>query len=283
MRFSLEVFPPRTADGLGDLSDTVVQLERARPAVRVRHLRRRRVGSAPLVRRHPHRRRHGRSGRRSPHVRGAVDRATSTRCVDRYAALGVEHVVALRGDPPDGAGAAYAPHPDGYRRTADLVAAVKARAAFDVAVSAYPERHPQSPSIAHDLDVLAEKVDAGADRAITQMFFDNELFLRHRDRVAAPRARHRARARRVPDPLVPCRGPVRRPVRRNDPEHRRGALRRARRRPRRHARVAAELAAEQIAELADHGVEHVHLYTLNRAELALAVGERLGAVDRVGS
>ena len=93
--------------------------------------------------------------------------------IDRYAALGVTQIVALRGDPPSGVGAPYEPHADGYRRTADLVAAVKQRGTFDVAVSAYPERHPQSPSDDHDLDVLAEKVAAGADKAITQMFFDN--------------------------------------------------------------------------------------------------------------
>ncbi len=198
--------------------------------------------------------------------------ATSSRCSTATRALGVEHVVALRGDPPEGVGAAYAPHPDGYQRTADLVAAVKARGTFDVAVSAYPERHPQSPSIDHDLDVLAEKVAAGADRAITQMFFDNELFLRYRDRLAATRHRHPARARRVPDPLVPGRRPLRRPVRGDDPEHASpsaspGSTTTAT--PR--TRVAADLAAEQIAELAAHGVEHVHLYTLNRAELVLAV------------
>ena len=89
----------------------------------------------------------------------------------------------------------------------------KARGTFDVSVSAYPERHPQSPSIEHDLDVLAEKLAAGADRAITQMFFDNELFLRYRDRARPTRHRGCARAGCVPDPLVPGGRPLRRPVR----------------------------------------------------------------------
>ena len=144
-------------------------------------------------------------------------------------------------------------------------------------------RMPQSPSFDHDLDALREKVAAGADRAITQMFFDNRLFLRHRDRVAA---------RGVDVPLVPGVFPIH-----SFPAVARFAARCgatlpddvARRfegldddRQATHA-VAADLAAAQIAELAEHGVEHVHLYTLNRAELALAVGERLGVVDRVRS
>jgi methylenetetrahydrofolate reductase (NADPH) len=179
--------------------------------------------------------------------------------------------------------AGYSPHPDGFQRTADLVAAVKARGSFDVTVSAYPERHPQSPSIEHDIDVLAGELAAGADRAITQMFFDNDAFLRHRDRVAA---------RGLDIPLVPGVFPIH-----SFPAVARFAERCGATLPdaiaarfagldgdrdATHA-IAAELAAEQIAELADHGVEHVHLYTLNRAELALEVGERLGVVDRVGT
>jgi methylenetetrahydrofolate reductase (NADPH) len=152
-----------------------------------------------------------------------------------------------------------------------------------VAVSAYPERHPQSPSASHDIDVLAEKVRAGADVAITQMFFDNELFLRHRDRVAA---------RGLDVTLVPGVFPIH-----SLPAVARFAERCGATIPSSVSQrfadaeaggddtnaIAAELAAEQIAELADHGVEHVHLYTLNRAELALAVGERLGVIDRVAS
>ena len=115
--------------------------------------------------------------------------------IDRYLALGVDHIVALRGDPPGGVDAPYTPHPDGFTSTADLVAAVKRRADFDVSVSAYPERHPQSPTDDHDLDVLAAKVAAGADQAMTQMFFDNE---------SVPRATcDRVRARGIDVPIVP--------------------------------------------------------------------------------
>jgi methylenetetrahydrofolate reductase (NADPH) len=198
--------------------------------------------------------------------------------LDRYAALGVDHVVALRGDPPEGVDAPYRPHPDGYHSTADLVAAVTARGRTGAIVSAYPERHPQSPSDAHDLDVLAAKVDAGADRAITQMCFDSGLVEAYRERVAR---------RCIAVEIVPGVFPI----------HSFAAVSRFAARcgttiPNAIARrfagldddpvatreVAADLAAEQILELAAAGVEHVHLYTLNRAELALAVCERLGIV-----
>ena len=282
MRFSIEVFPPRTTDGLGALWDTVVELGALDPLfVSVTYG----AGGSDRHRSFDAIRTVSSTGAvTSGHVTCVGQSVADVdSVVDRYATLGVAHVVALRGDPPDGAGAAYAPHPDGYQRTADLVAAVKERGGFDVAVSAYPEPHPQSPSLAHDLDVLAEKVDAGADRAITQMFFDNELFLRHRDRVAG---------RGLDIPLVPGVFPIH-----SFPAVARFAQRCGATIPDTvaarfagldddrdgtHA-IAAELAAEQIASLADHGVEHVHLYTLNRAELALATCERLGLVDRVGS
>src|SRR6476469_1178474 len=269
MRLSFEVFPPRVPDALPALTETVDRLSALDPLfVSVTY------GAG------------GSDRHRSFDAIGAVKTtgvpiAGHVTCVgqsiadvdsviDRYAALGVRHVVALRGDPPEGVGAMYAPHADGYRRTADLVAAVKARSRFDVAVSAYPERHPQSPSIAHDLDVLAEKAAAGADSAITQMFFDNELFFRHRDRIAS---------RGLDIPLVPGLFPI----------HSFPAVARFAERcgatmpdsiasrfagldadsdinlPVAHA-IAAELAAEQIRELVDQGVEHVHLYTLNRAD-----------------
>jgi len=264
VRFSLEVFPPRTTDGLGALRDTVVRLSALDPLfVSVTYG----AGGSDRHRSFDAIRAVGDTG---VVVAGHVTCAGQSThdvdsVVDRYSALGVQHVVALRGDPPEGAGAAYTSHPDGYRRTADLVAAVKRRGGFDVAVSAYPERHPQSPSIAHDLEVLAEKVDAGADRAITQMFFENETYLRHRDRVAR---------RGLDIALVPGVFPIH-----SFPAVARFADRCGATVPQSVSRrfagldddrdttqtVAAELAAQQIAEL------------------ALAVGERLGSVDRVTS
>ena len=96
---------------------------------------------------------------------------------------GVKHIVALRGDPPKGE--TYAPHPGGYDFAADLVAGLKRVADFEITVAAYPEIHPQALSAEDDLDNLKRKLDAGATRAITQMFFENETFLRFMDRALA--------------------------------------------------------------------------------------------------
>ena len=115
--------------------------------------------------------------------------------VARYHAAGVRHIVALRGDPASGIGSAYAPHPQGYRSSADLVAAIKRKHGdIEVTVSAYPERHPESASFDADIDMLKAKVDAGASRAITQFFFDNDLYFRYLDRV---------RSRGIDIPIVP--------------------------------------------------------------------------------
>ena len=102
-----------------------------------------------------------------------------------YWAAGVRHVVALRGDPQGGVGARYEPHPGGYDSSADLVRGIKAVGDFEVSVSGYPEKHPESVSFDSDLDGLKAKIDAGATRAITQFFFDNSLYLRYVDRVRA--------------------------------------------------------------------------------------------------
>ena len=111
-----------------------------------------------------------------------------------YCTAGVRHIVALRGDPISGLGERYAPHPGGYRNAADLVAGIKRLAEVEVSVSAYPEKHPDSPTVEADLDMLAAKVDAGATRAITQFFFENDKYFRYLDRV---------RARGIDVPVVP--------------------------------------------------------------------------------
>lgn len=280
MKFSFEVFPPRTPDGLDSLRRTVDRLNAVGPEfVSVTYG----AGGTDRHRSFEAIRTVGTAGATVAGHLTCVGQSTDDvdSVIDRYEALGVRHVVALRGDPPEGVGAPYTPHPRGYRRTADLVATLAARGSFEVAVSAYPERHPQSPSVDHDIDVLAEKVAAGARRAITQMFFDNACFLRYRDRIAR---------RGVGVPLVPGIFPI----------HSLEAVSRFARRcgatipnavaarfdglhddPQASQHAAAELAAEQIEELAEHGVEHVHVYTLNRADLALAVCERLGLADPV--
>ena len=110
-----------------------------------------------------------------------------------WAAAGLRRVVALRGDMP-GLKAPYAPHPEGYRNAAELVAGLRRISDFDISVAAYPERHPDSSDLVSDLDNLKRKFDAGADRALTQYFFDAETFLRFRDR---------ARRAGIASPLVP--------------------------------------------------------------------------------
>ena len=114
-------------------------------------------------------------------ARGEIDEI-----VDRYHDIGVRHIVALRGDPIGGLGTPFIGHPDGYRSSADLVAGIKKRHGdIEVSVSAYPEKHPDAQSLDADIDTLKAKVDAGAARAITQVFFDNDLYLRYLDRVRA--------------------------------------------------------------------------------------------------
>ncbi|MDO9060563.1 MAG: methylenetetrahydrofolate reductase, partial [Bradyrhizobium sp.] len=123
-------------------------------------------------------------------ARGEIDEI-----VGRYHEVGVRHIVALRGDPPGGIGTAYATHPDGYQTSTELVAGIKRQHGdIEISVSAYPEKHPESRDFDADIDVLAAKVDAGATRAITQVFFDNDLYFRYLDRV---------RARGITIPIVP--------------------------------------------------------------------------------
>ena len=188
---------------------------------------------------------------------------------------GVRHLVALRGDPPQGGGA-YRPHPDGFAFAAELVAGLRAIAPFDISVAAYPETHPEAASAAADLENLKRKIDAGASRAITQFFYDIGVFLRFRDRCAAAG---------IAAPLVPGILPITRfpQVLRfartcgasipswlherfegldHDPETRR--------------LIAAAVAIEQVQELRRHGVCEFHFYTLNRAELTYAICHALG-------
>ena len=122
--------------------------------------------------------------------RGEIDDVVAS-----YHDTGVRHIVALRGDPAAGIGTAYAAHADGYQSSAELVSAIKRRYPdIEVSVSAYPEKHPESTNYDADIDMLKAKVDAGADRAITQFFFDNDLYNQYVDRV---------RARGITIPIVP--------------------------------------------------------------------------------
>jgi methylenetetrahydrofolate reductase (NADPH) len=197
-----------------------------------------------------------------------------------YCTAGVRHIVALRGDPIGGIGERYAPHPGGYRNAADLVAGIKRLTDGEVSVSAYPEKHPDSPSIQADLDMLAAKVVAGATRAITQFFYDTGAFLRFRDRCAAAGIRA---------PIVPGILPITRFAQVCRFAERCGAaipawlaqrfegleddaeIRRM---------IAASVAIEQVQALTRHGVGEFHFYTLNRAELSYAICHALGLRPR---
>jgi methylenetetrahydrofolate reductase (NADPH) len=193
-----------------------------------------------------------------------------------YAEAGVRHIVALRGDPPGGVGETYVPHPEGYRTTADLVKGIRELGDFEISVSAYPERHPESPSFEHDLDVLQAKVDAGATRAITQFFFDNEVYFRYLDRV---------RSHGIDIPIVPGIVPVQnfrqtasfaRRCGASIPQWLADRFESLDDDPATRRLIAAAVAAEQVIDLLDRGVREFHFYTMNRADLVYAICHLLG-------
>src|ERR1700758_1236615 len=206
----------------------------------------------------------------------AATRADIDAVIQAYAQAGVRHIVALRGDPPGGLGERYAPHPGGYCNAADLVAGIKRIADVEVSVSAYPEKHPDSPSVEADIDMLKAKVDAGAARAITQFFFENDLYFRYLDRV---------RACGIEVPIVPGILPVQ-----NFKQTRNFAARCGASVPDWLAErfagldedaatrklIAAAVAAEQVVDLLDRGVTDFHFYTMNRADLVYAICHLLG-------
>jgi methylenetetrahydrofolate reductase (NADPH) len=204
-------------------------------------------------------------------TRGEVDQVVAA-----YAQAGVRHIVALRGDPPGGINERYSPHPGGYSNAADLVGGIKRIADIEVTVSAYPEKHPDSATVAADIDMLKAKVDAGASRAITQFFFENSLYFRYLDRV---------RGAGIGIPVVPGILPVQNFKQTKNFAARAGAsvpdwlagrfdgldddaaTRRL---------IAAAVAAEQVLDLVDHGVTDFHFYTMNRADLVYAICHLLG-------
>jgi methylenetetrahydrofolate reductase (NADPH) len=192
-----------------------------------------------------------------------------------YWDAGIRHIVALRGDPPAGQGS-YRPHRGGFDYAVDLVRGLRSVGDFDVSVAAYPEVHPEAPDPAFDLDNLRAKLDAGADRAITQFFFDTDTFLRFRDRctksgIVAQIVPGILPITRFPQMLrfaercgasVPAWLTERFDGLDDDAETRR--------------LIAASVAIEQVRRLQEHGVEEFHFYTLNRAELTYAICHALG-------
>lgn len=275
---SFEFFPPKTDAAEANLWSAIRRLEPLNPAfVSVTY------GAGGSTRERTHRtvQRIIRETTLRPAAHLTCVEASRTEVdevIEGYKAIGVDHIVALRGDPPGaaGIGGAYTPRPDGYANATELTAALSRIGGFEVTVGAYPEKHPESPSIDHDIEVLKAKVDAGATRAVTQFFFDIEAFLRFRDRV---------RAAGVTIPLIPGVMPVSNfaGLKRmtaacgaalpdwlaghfdgldDDPETRK--------------LLAASIAAETCARLQEEGFSDFHFYTLNRAELVYAICRVLG-------
>ncbi|PWB80784.1 MAG: methylenetetrahydrofolate reductase [NAD(P)H] [Methylocystaceae bacterium] len=193
-----------------------------------------------------------------------------------YWSAGVRHIVALRGDPPGGVGSSFEPHPEGYRTSTELVRGIRRIGDFEISVSTYPEGHPESSSIEDDLDALESKIDAGATRAITQFFFENDVYFRFLDK---------ARARGIKIPIVPGIMPVQnfkqtasfaRKAGASVPAwlaHRFEGLDED---PVTRRLIAAAVAAEQVLGLAEAGVREFHFYTNNRADLVFAICHLLG-------
>jgi methylenetetrahydrofolate reductase (NADPH) len=274
-RVSFEFFPPKTAEMEERLWQVITRLEPLMPRfVSVTYG----AGGSTRERTHATVRRIRRETTLEPaaHLtcvaatRGEIDSIAAD-----YWTAGIRHIVALRGDPPAG-GERYLPHPDGYAYAADLVAGLKRVGDFEISVAAYPETHPEAASAEHDLDNLRRKVDAGASRAITQYFFDVELYLRFRDRAAA-----RGVAVAIVPGILPvtnfaqvkkfsaaCGASIPVWMERHfaglddDPDTRR--------------LVAASIAAEQCRRLHAEGVHEFHFYTLNRADLIVAICHLLG-------
>ncbi|MCA3700908.1 methylenetetrahydrofolate reductase [NAD(P)H] [Brevundimonas sp.] len=278
VRVSFEFFPPKTDEAEANLWKAVRRLEPLNPAfVSVTY------GAGGSTRERTHR-----TVQRilsettlkpAAHLTCVeASREEVDQVIQDYKAIGVDHIVALRGDPPgaSGIGGAYQPRADGYANATELARAIQRAGGFQTSVGVYPEKHPESPSLDHDIDVLKAKVDAGATRALSQFFFDIDAFLRFRDRV---------RAAGVQIALIPGIMPVSNfaGLQRmsascgasvpawlaahfegldDDPETRK--------------LLAASVAAETCARLQEEGFSDFHFYTLNRADLVYAICRVLG-------
>lgn len=275
IQVSFEFFPPRTEQAEQSLWRSIRRLEPLRPRfVSVTY------GAGGSTRERTH---HTVARVRQETV---LEPAAHLTCVDAtraevdevaraYWDVGVRRIVALRGDPP-GEQQHFTPHPDGYDRAATLVAGLKKVADFEISVAAYPEIHPDSKSARDDLDNLKRKLDAGATRAITQYFFDTDVYLRFLDRALAAG---------IDVPIVPGILPVTnfqqvvrfsRMCGASVPAwlaHRfEGLDEDATTRQ----MVAAVTAAEQCTLLRAAGINEFHFYTLNRADLTFAICHLLG-------
>jgi methylenetetrahydrofolate reductase (NADPH) len=275
-RVSFEFFPPKTAEMEQSLWEAIGRLAPLQPNfVSVTYG----AGGSTRERTHATVKRILAETMLTPAAHLTCVAATSAEVdavIAAYAQAGVRHIVALRGDPLGGVGERFSPHPGGYRNAADLVAGIKRNSEIEVSVAAYPEKHPDSPSVAADIDMLKAKVDAGATRAITQFFFENDLYFRYLERV---------RASGIGIPIVPGILPVQ-----NFKQAKSFAARTGASIPNWLAErfdgleddaatrklIAAAVAAEQVLDLVDHGVTDFHFYTMNRADLVYAICHLLG-------
>ncbi len=278
-RISFEFFPPKSLEASFRLWDTVHTLAPLGPRFvsvtygaggTTRELTREAVGTL-----------HKATGLNVAAHLTCVDasRAETLAIADQFAAAGVTEIVALRGDPPKGAGG-FTPHPEGFANSCELISALAETGKFTIRVGAYPEKHPEAADSRADIDWLKRKIDAGASEAITQFFFEAETFLRFRDACAAAG---------ITAPIIPGILPI---------ENWQGARKFALScgtqvpgwlddafdkaiRDNRHDLLATALCTELCSDLIEEGVDDLHFYTLNRPDLTRDVCHALGVTPRV--
>ena len=276
IRVSFEFFPPKTEEMESALWDSITRLAPLEPSfVSVTYG----AGGSTRERTHATLARLVRETDLKPAAHLTCVAATREEVDDvvrAYHEAGVRHIVALRGDPVSGPGGAYEPHPGGYATSTALIEGIRRLGDFEVTVSAYPEKHPESATLDADIDVLKAKVDAGATRAITQFFFDNAHYLRYVERV---------RARGIHIPIVPGIVPVQnfrqtasfaKKTGASVPQWLADRFEGLDDDPATRRLIAAAVAAEQVLDLVDHGVTDFHFYTMNKADLVYAICHLLG-------
>ena len=206
----------------------------------------------------------------------SATRAEVDEVIRDYWDAGVRHIVALRGDPPEGIGQAYQATEGGYFNAAELAAGIRDIGAFEISVGCYPEKHPESRDLDFDIDLLKQKVDNGATRAITQFFFEADTYFRYLDKVRAagvdipivpgimlqPNFKGLKRMAGMCGATVPAALDTLFDGLENDAKTR--------------ELVTAHVAAQLVNALSEGGVDQFHLYTLNRADLALSTCALLG-------
>lgn len=275
-RVSFEFFPPKSEEMEASLWESVRRLEPLKPAfVSVTYG----AGGSTRERTHNTVKRMVEETDLRPAAHLTCVSASCAEVDDvirSYWTAGVRHIVALRGDPAGGLGTIYEPHPDGYQQTCDLVAGIRRIGDFEVTVSAYPEKHPEAASLDADIEALKKKVDAGATRAITQFFFDNDVYFRYLDKV---------RSHGIEIPILPGIVPVQnfrqtagfaRKTGASVPQWLADRFEGLEDDPATRRLVAAAVCAEQVLDLVDRGVSDLHFYTMNKADLVYAICHLVG-------